>query len=130
MKMRPSLAASLLGAAVATVSLATTFGLAAYMQRRPNDVVVVAAVQSRAGQPPLDTVLVSRGRSLFLQNCAHCHGDDATGDEGPDLHGLLKSDARIAALINNGIKGEMPRFGEKLGAADVGAIIEFLHSLK
>jgi mono/diheme cytochrome c family protein len=42
----------------------------------------------------------------------------------------VKSDARIASLINNGIKGEMPRFGAKLGAADIQAIIAFLHSLK
>ena len=130
MKMRASLAASLLGASVATITLATTFGLAAYMQRKPNEVVIAQPVQSRGTQSPLDVVLVDRGRSLFLANCSHCHGDDATGDEGPDLHGLLKSDARIASLINNGIKGEMPRFGAKLGAADVQAIIAFLHSLK
>ena len=23
---------------------------------------------------------------MFLMNCAHCHGDDTRGDEGPDLH--------------------------------------------
>jgi cytochrome c oxidase cbb3-type subunit 3 len=130
MKIRVSVAASLLGISVATVTLSTTFGLAAYMQRRPTEVVVAHTGPSRGTQSPLDVLLVERGRSLFLVNCAHCHGDDATGDEGPDLHGLVKSDARIASLINNGIKGEMPRFGAKLGAADIQAIIAFLHSLK
>ncbi len=28
---------------------------------------------------------VASGAKLFALNCAHCHGVDATGDEGPDL---------------------------------------------
>jgi uncharacterized membrane protein len=70
------------------------------------------------------------GRHLFLMNCAHCHGDDARGDEGPDLHNLHKSDARIHQLIIGGIKGEMPSFAKKLNETDVRALIEYLHTLK
>jgi mono/diheme cytochrome c family protein len=51
-------------------------------------------------------------RRGFDHNCAHCHGDDARGDEGPDLHGLTKSDKRLEKIINGGIKGEMPAFGK------------------
>jgi len=61
----------------------------------------------------------AQGRHLFLMNCAHCHGDDARGDEGPDLHNLHRSDARIHDVITVGIKGEMPSFGKKLGDLDV-----------
>src|SRR5277367_3891876 len=71
-----------------------------------------------------------KGRQLFLLNCAHCHGADARGDEGPDLHGVTKSDARIAAMIKNGIKGEMPKFGTKLTDADVLALIAYVRTLK
>jgi mono/diheme cytochrome c family protein len=56
-------------------------------------------------------------------NCAHCHGDDARGDEGPDLHNLHRSDARIHEVITVGIKGEMPSFGKKLGDPDVRQLI-------
>jgi len=77
-----------------------------------------------------DQVRVASGHKLFLMNCAHCHGDDARGDEGPDLHGVAKSDARIAEIITNGIKGEMPRFGSKLHDEDVKSLIQFLRSLK
>src|SRR4051812_2394676 len=63
--------------------------------------------------------LVATGRQLFLMNCAHCHGTDARGDEGPDLHGVVKSDQRLAALITDGKKGEMPKFGAKLSTNDV-----------
>ena len=65
-----------------------------------------------------------------MLNCAHCHGNDARGDEGPDLHGVTRSDTRIAFLIKNGVKGEMPKFAAKLNDADVQALIAFVRSLK
>jgi mono/diheme cytochrome c family protein len=72
-----------------------------------------------------------RGHDLFLMNCAHCHGDDARGsEEAPDLTGFNRSDARIASVVKNGIKGEMPRFGQKLTDEDVQMLIRFIHSLK
>ena len=74
--------------------------------------------------------LISRGHQLFLLNCAHCHAQDATGDEGPDLHGVLKSDARIAGIITNGVKGQMPKFRAKLSDPDVKALIAFIRSLR
>jgi mono/diheme cytochrome c family protein len=77
-----------------------------------------------------ETAMVDSGHQLFLLNCAHCHGQDATGDECPNLHGVKKSDARITAMIKNGVKGEMPKFGSKLTDADVHALIAFIRSLK
>lgn len=74
--------------------------------------------------------LAENGRHLFLQNCAHCHAPDATGDEGPNLHGVKKSDDRIRTIITKGIKGEMPKFGQKLNDGDVQSLIAYLHSLK
>jgi mono/diheme cytochrome c family protein len=79
--------------------------------------------------PPAGTQ-AHQGYTLFMMNCAHCHGNDARGEEGPDLHGVTKSDARISSLIKNGIKGEMPKFGAKLTDADVQALIAFVRSLK
>jgi len=73
--------------------------------------------------------LVSTGHQLFLMNCAHCHAPDATGDEGPNLHGVAKSDTRIASMIKNGVKGQMPKFSAKLSDADIQALIAFIRSL-
>jgi mono/diheme cytochrome c family protein len=70
------------------------------------------------------------GYRLFDHNCAHCHGDDARGDEGPDLHDLRKSDEKLQRIIKGGIKGEMPAFGKKFKDADVEALIAFLRTLK
>ena len=81
-------------------------------------------------RPANDSKQIAAGRHLFLMNCAHCHGDDATGDEGPDLHGLHKTDARLNAIIRNGIKGEMPRFEKKFNEEDVAALIAYLKSLR
>jgi mono/diheme cytochrome c family protein len=73
---------------------------------------------------------VARGHDLFLMNCAHCHGADARGtDEAPDLTKSRASEARIAAVVKKGIKGEMPRFGQKLTDADVSMLIRFIRSL-
>ena len=73
--------------------------------------------------------VAAHGQKLFAVNCSHCHADDATGDEGPDLHGLTKSDERIKAIITNGVKGEMPSFAKKLQEEDKEALVQFLRSL-
>ena len=62
-------------------------------------------------------------------NRAYCHGDDARGDEGPDLHDGRRSDARIHEVITAGIKGEMPSFGKKMGDPDVRQLSVYLRTL-
>jgi len=79
---------------------------------------------------PAAGTVEQKGYTLFMQNCAHCHGADARGDEGPDLHGVTKSDARIVSLIKDGKKGEMPKFSTKLNDAEVQALVTFIRSLK
>jgi cytochrome c oxidase cbb3-type subunit 3 len=104
-------------------------------------VAVVASVSTACavqGGAPANTIgenssrggAAAEGRRLFLQNCAHCHGDDARGDEGPSLYDLRKSDERINRLVREGIKGEMPAFKNKLNEANVAALIAFLRTLK
>jgi len=73
---------------------------------------------------------IARGRSLFLKNCAHCHGADARGDDGPDLHEISESDDWIARRIRNGVKGEMTAFGGKFSPEEIGTIIAYLRTLK
>jgi mono/diheme cytochrome c family protein len=81
------------------------------------------------GPTPTSPAMVSEGRRLFLGSCAHCHGADATGDEGPDLHGVQVSDRYIARIISRGIKGEMPSFAKKLGPPDISKLTAYLRSL-
>jgi mono/diheme cytochrome c family protein len=78
---------------------------------------------------PTSPKLVTQGRKLFLDNCAHCHGADALGDEGPDLHGVQVSDRYISNIITRGIPHEMPSFKKKLGAPDITALTAYVRSL-
>lgn len=72
----------------------------------------------------------SAGQQLFLKNCAHCHGADARGEEGPDLHNLDWTDEQIATRIRNGKKGQMPAFAGKLAPEQISEVIVYLRTLK
>ena len=107
------------------------FGVASVIRHGQFSISIPAlATSAQAAMKPLGlTGDAAEGRHLFLMNCAHCHGDDARGDEGPDLHDLHKSDARIHEVITAGIKGEMPSFGKKLGDPDVRQLVAYLRTL-
>jgi mono/diheme cytochrome c family protein len=79
---------------------------------------------------PSSPALLSQGRALFLSSCAHCHGADATGDEGPDLHDVGVSDRYISNIITHGIKGEMPSFRKKLGHDEIARLTAYVRSLE
>src|SRR6266568_3674354 len=122
--------AALLGLAAAFVLLGVTFGLSPFLQpataaSKEHSINIVSATAS-----PILEREAERGHRLFDRNCAHCHGDDARGDEGPSLYDLKKSDARITKIIKEGIQGEMPTFGKKFEDADVQALIAYLRTLK
>src|SRR3954471_449108 len=89
------------------------------------------AARGAIARPPDPAPL--RGRQLFVQSCAHCHGNDARGTgedgDGPDLYRLAIGNARIGAVIRTGIPEEMPSFGTKLGPADVADVIAYLRTL-
>jgi len=122
--------AAFLAAASALTLIGVTFALSPLLQpataaasQHSTNIVSTAASHGMEGE-------AKRGHGLFDHNCAHCHGDDARGDEGPSLYDLRKTDARITKIIKEGIKGEMPRFGTKLNDADIQALIAYLRTLK
>ena len=80
-----------------------------------------------------DNGQIENGGSLFLQNCAFCHGKDAGGGEtGPDLtrSKLVEGDKNgeaIGAVVRNGrVEKGMPRFS--LADADILSLVAFVHS--
>src|SRR5581483_10785645 len=128
MKNRSAGPALLVAIGVSGASLAGTFGFALLMQRAKFAVALASPLPSAqaAAVPVSLTGEAAQGKHLFLMNCAHCHADDAHGDEGPDLYDLHKSDARIYQIVTAGIKGEMPSFAKKLNDQDIKAITAFL----
>lgn len=128
MKPFPPLAA---GAAAAILALAGSGALGAALARRAGAVsreqpAYAAPAAVRAESPE---VRRAHGRALYFKSCAHCHGEDASGDEGPDLRGIWVSERRIASVIKRGIKGEMPSFAKKHDDAQVAELVAFVCSL-
>lgn len=119
-----------MGVTAALGVLGLTFGLSTSLQTG-----IAAKTKLTQQDAPVPTAMAmaggeaNRGHILFEKNCAHCHGDDARGDEGPNLHGLVKSDGRIATIIKGGIKGEMPAFRKKFNDDDVQALVSYLRTL-
>lgn len=97
------------------------------------------AQQRQPGQTPQarqvpaeDPAAVERGHALFRSSCGFCHGNDATGERGPDLvrsqvtmhddHGSL-----LEPVIRNGRPDKgMPSFAT-MKDEQVADIIAFLH---
>ena len=75
-------------------------------------------------------VSAKSGRALFLKNCAHCHGADAHGDEGLDLHKLDWTDDQITTRIRNGKKGQMTAFAGKLSDDQIRELKDYLRTLQ
>ncbi len=87
---------------------------------------------ARADKNPIATESVQRGKALFQQSCAMCHGAEATGGIGPNLteSPLLREPDMLhgvaAAVIHDGrVEKGMPAFPQ-LTQADISDIIAFL----
>jgi mono/diheme cytochrome c family protein len=122
--------AALMAVLIASLISGAVLGSAALMRAGIERERIATAAANKGALPVVLSPIVAQGAKLFSLNCAQCHADDATGDEGPDLHGLAKSDERIKAIITNGIKGEMPSFRKKLQEPEKEALVGFLRSLK
>lgn len=131
--MRPSLEIKALGLALfaAAISLGGAWLAATPIKWLTNSRVQQEEVASPAPSPEVATSpqLIEQGHQFFIMSCVECHGDDAHGDEGPDLHNLSISNARIATTIQKGVKGEMPTFAKKYDPAQVAALVAYLRSL-
>lgn len=87
----------------------------------PNDPYVQDVLQL-TGNP-------SRGQDLFQLNCATCHGLEADGEVGPDLHDVSERRSR-SALITQVISGQtppMPQF--QPNERDMADLLAFLETL-
>lgn len=103
--------------------------------------------------PTLDANLVAKGRQVYLQSCARCHGENAEGApnwQRPDARGDLPapphddqghtwrhSDAELREIIRGGMRDRfnktpdltMPPFKDQLRGEEIDAVITYLKSL-
>ncbi len=94
-----------------------------------------AYVVSLSGTPS-NPALVEPGKTVFVENCAACHGEDARGNQemgAPNLADAiwLKSHGEegIVAQIKAPKHGMMPAWGARLGDTAVKELTVFVHSL-
>ncbi|MDT8326214.1 MAG: cytochrome-c oxidase, cbb3-type subunit III [Roseovarius sp.] len=92
-------------------------------------------VMSLSGTPQ-DASLVAEGQTVFMENCAACHGEQAQGDiyqGAPNLADaiwLYGGDfATIKATVTNSRFGVMPPWNTRLSEAEVAAVAVYVHQL-
>lgn len=73
------------------------------------------------------------GEEIFAQNCAPCHGADATGVIGPNLTDkdwiYGGKPELIVHTITNGTENGMPSWGPQLGDAKIAQVAAYVYSL-
>jgi cytochrome c oxidase cbb3-type subunit III len=125
--------------AVAALLMVAAFGLAeAQPPGRRADSPAASPVPASATEQTFAPALIERGKGLFGAQCAFCHGLDAAGGSGgPDLtrSTVVAEDVggdKIGAVVRAGRPNgqvPMPAFAD-LSAADLGAIVAFVHDQK
>jgi cytochrome c oxidase cbb3-type subunit 3 len=99
---------------------------------------VAASVESDSKNPRQSSA--DRGRAVYANNCARCHGGDGTSQttmgritEAPDMTDAAwqkgKSVPRMVSSVANG-RGEMPAFKKKLSRQDITAAVAYVRTLK
>jgi cytochrome c oxidase cbb3-type subunit III len=94
----------------------------------------VLSFGGRAGDP----AAVQRGREVYAENCASCHGENGEGNR--DVGGLRLNDrvwlhaspadaASVARYIANPRLGVMPSWGKRLDPATVNMLTVYVHAL-
>ena len=99
-----------------------------------------SSVPSVAGAQKGRAAQLERGRAVYTDRCARCHGSDGQGRtrlgetvEPPDLSDPAfqrgRSNARMIASVTNG-RGQMPTFKKKLSRQDIAASIAYVRTLR
>ncbi len=86
--------------------------------------------------PDVDAELAGAGTTLYADNCASCHGDQAMGDReigAPNLSDAIWLYGGDRDAITQSVKyaryGVMPAWGPRLAPEDVQAVSVYVHSL-
>ena len=111
----------------------------------------VLAGDATTGTDPADPKLVARGKAVYAENCASCHGARLEGQPNwrhrlpngrmpapphdPTGHTWHHSDKQLFEITKLGLgalmpgyESDMPGFKDKLGDADIWAVLSYIES--
>lgn len=143
----PVLAAVMLAIAGAIIVGGPIVAVVREVAKPPEQTVADRRAQREAAMPPLDLMLVARGKRLYEASCIACHAADARGvpNLGRDLvHGQLArslSDQEMIAMVvrgrfpgDAGFKGPVPmppKGGrDDFSDADIHAVVAYVRALQ
>jgi cytochrome c oxidase cbb3-type subunit III len=103
----------------------------------PDDILLVANyVRSLSGLPVRPGADLAKGKRIFADNCAGCHGDDGKGNKdlgAPNLADQIwlygSDEAAIIDTITNSRAGVMPAWSGRLDNATINAVAVYVHML-
>ncbi|HPG01701.1 MAG TPA: c-type cytochrome, partial [Rhodoblastus sp.] len=79
---------------------------------------------------------LAKGKKVFADNCAACHGDDGKGNQelgAPNLTDKIWLYGSTTAAIENRVTvgggGQMPAWGDRLDPTTIKALTVYVHSL-
>jgi len=104
---------------------------------KPEEIVDVANyVRSISGLPVRKEVDLAKGKNIFAEQCARCHGENGKGNQelgAPNLTDTIwlygSDEATIINTISNGRNGVMPAWIDRLDPATIKALAIYVHSL-
>lgn len=125
-----------------TVALVVIFALGLMSLTVKQDPWVVPAKYKTMKNPvKADASSIAAGKTLFLRNCASCHGKTGLGD-GPKARTLSVSSGDMSGKTfqdqTDGDhfyktkfgKGDMPKYDKKIPDEDIWNLVNFMRSLK
>ncbi|MCC2109604.1 MAG: cytochrome-c oxidase, cbb3-type subunit III [Hyphomicrobiales bacterium] len=97
---------------------------------------VAQYVRSLSGLPNEGGADLAKGKKVFADNCAACHGDDGKGNQelgAPNLTDKIWLYGSTTAAIENRVTvgggGQMPAWGDRLDPTTIKALTVYVHSL-
>ncbi|MDO6963269.1 cytochrome-c oxidase, cbb3-type subunit III [Rhizobium alvei] len=102
----------------------------------PDQIKQVASYVVSLSGTPADAALVEPGKTVFAENCASCHGEDAKGGRdfgAPNLADAIwlrgEGEQAIINQVNKPKHGMMPAWAGRLSDATIKELAVYVHSL-
>jgi cytochrome c oxidase cbb3-type subunit 3 len=97
---------------------------------------VVGYVLSLSGGTTTEPADLAAGQTVFAENCAACHGDDAKGNQefgAPNLTDAIwlygGDQATVTETVNNARRGVMPAWTGRLDPVTIKSLAVYVHAL-